>query len=87
MRFISIVFFSWFKKFKCPGDSVSLLKFATFRLGLQLLPFCAFFKVSSDFDLAQNFSCSVKTMECGQIVFLACQQLRKKVQHNFKGQL
>ena len=41
---------------------------------------------SSDFDLAQHFSCSVKTVECGQIFLLACRQLRKKAQHNFIGQ-
>ena len=45
---------------------------------------------SSDFDLAQHFSCSasvtVKTVECGQIFILACRQLRKKAQHNFIGQ-
>ena len=35
-----------------------------------------------------HFSCSVKTMECGQIFILAvaCRQLRKKAQHNFIGQ-
>ena len=44
------------------------------------------FIISSDFDPAQHFSCSVKTLECGQIFLLACRQLRKKVQHNFIGQ-
>ena len=42
--------------------------------------------ISSDFDLAQHFSCSVKTVECGQIFILACRQLREKAQHNFIGQ-
>ena len=41
------------------------------------------FIISSDFNLTQHFSCSVKSVECGQIFFLACQQLQKKVQHNF----
>ena len=45
------------------------------------------FYCSSDFDLAQHFSCSVKTVECDQKVLLACRQLRKKAQHNFIGQL
>ena len=44
------------------------------------------FIISSDFDLAQHFSCSVKTVECGQLFILACGQLRKKAQHNFIGQ-
>ena len=44
------------------------------------------FIISSDFDLAQHFSCSVKTVECGQIFLLACRQLRKKAQHNISGQ-
>ena len=44
------------------------------------------FIISSDFDLEQHFSCSMKTVECGQIFILACQQLRKKAQHNFIGQ-
>ena len=44
------------------------------------------FIISSDFDLAQHFSCSVKSVECGQIFLLACRQLRKKAQHNFIGQ-
>ena len=30
------------------------------------------------FCLAQHFSCSVKTVECGQIFILSCRQLRKK---------
>ena len=41
------------------------------------------FIISSDFDLAQHFSCSVKTVECGHLFILACGQLRKKAQHNF----
>ena len=44
---------------------------------------------TSNFDLAQYFSCSVETVEhveCGQIFLLACQQLWKKAQHNFIGQ-
>ena len=44
------------------------------------------FIISSNFDLAQHFSCSVKTVECGHIFLLACRQLRKKSQHNFIGQ-
>ena len=44
------------------------------------------FIISSDFDLAQHFSCAVKTVECGQIFILACQLLQKKAQHNFIGQ-
>ena len=40
-----------------------------------------------NFDLAQDFSCSVKKVECGQIFILACQQLRKKGQHNCIGEL
>ena len=36
-------------------------------------------KFSSDFDLAQYISSSVKTSECGHIFFLACQELQKKV--------
>ena len=78
---ISVVLFSFFKKFKCLGDvlaSVSLPEFA--KLRSQLLDV---FIISSDFDLAQHFSCSVKTVECGQLFILACGQLRKKVQHNF----
>ena len=42
-----------------------------------------FFIISSDFDLAQHFSCSVKTVERGQTFLLACQQLQKKVFLNF----
>ena len=81
---ISAVLFSCFKKFKCLGDvlaSVSLPEFA--KLRSQLLDV---FIISSDFDLAQHFSCSVKTVECGQLFILACGQLRKKAQHNFIGQ-
>ena len=40
-----------------------------------------------NFDLAQDFSCSVKRVECGQIFLFACQQLRKKGQHNCIGKL
>ena len=49
---------------------------------------CQFWTLSLDFDLAvaQHFSCSVKTVECGQIFLLACRQLQKKAQHNFIGQ-
>ena len=81
---ISVVLFSCFKKFKCLGDvlaSVSLPEFA--KLRSQLLDV---FIISSDFDLAQHFSCSVKTVECVQLFILACGQLRKKAQHNFIGQ-
>ena len=81
---ISVVLFSCFKKFNCLGDvsaSVSLPEFA--KLRSQLLDV---FIISSDFDLAQHFSCSVKTVECGQLFILACGQLRKKAQHNFIGQ-
>ena len=81
---ISVVLFSCFKKFKCLGDvlaSVSLPEFA--KLRSQLLDV---FIISSDFDLAQHFFCSVKTVECGQLFILACGQLRKKAQHNFIGQ-
>ena len=81
---ISVVFFSCFKKFKCLGDvlaSVSLQEFA--KLRSQLLDVLI---ISSDFDLAQHFSCSVKTVECGQSFILACGQFRKKAQHNFIGQ-
>ena len=56
---ISVVLFGCFKKFKCLGDvlaSVSLPEFA--KLRSQLLDV---FIISSDFDLAQHFSCSVKT--------------------------
>ena len=41
------------------------------------------FIISSDFDLAQHFSCSVKTVECGQLFILACGQLQKKAQFFF----
>ena len=61
--------------------SVSLPEFAKSRS--QLLDV---FMISSDFDLAQHFSCSVKTVECGQIFIIACRQSRKKAQHNFIGQ-
>ena len=74
---ISVVLFSCFKKFKCLGDvlaSVSLPEFA--KLRSQLLDV---FIISSDFDLAQHFSCSVKTVECGQLFILACGQLRKRL--------
>ena len=54
-------------------DSVSLPQFATLRS--QLLNDFIF---SSAFDLAQHLSCSVKTVECGQIFLLACQQSQKK---------
>ena len=60
---ISVVLFSCFKKFKCLCDvlvSVSLQEFA--KLRSQLLDV---FIISSDFDLAQNFSCSVKTVYLG----------------------
>ena len=70
--------------FKCLGDvlaSVSLLEFA--KLKSQLYDV---FIISSDFDLAQHFSCSVKTVQCGQIFLAACRQLRKNAQHNFIGQ-
>ena len=49
--------------------SVSLPEFA--KLRSQLLDV---FIISSDFDLAQHFSCSVKTVECGQLFILACGQ-------------
>ena len=81
---ISVVLFSCFKKFKCLGDvlaSVSLPEFA--KLRSQLLDV---FIIGSDFDLAQHFSCSVKTVECGQLFILACGQLWKKAQHNFIAQ-
>ena len=54
--------------------SVSLPEFA--KLRSQLLDV---FIISSDFDLAHHFSCSVKTVECGQIFILACRQLRKRL--------
>ena len=66
------------------GDVLaSLPEFA--KLRSQLLDV---FIISSVFDLAQHFSCSVKAVECGQIfiLLLACRQLRKKAQHNFTGQ-
>ena len=77
----SVVLFSSFKKFKYLGDvfaSVSLPEFAKLRAQLLYV-----FKISSDFDLAQHFSCSVKTVGCSQIFLLACQQLWKKAQHSF----
>ena len=46
-----------------------------------------FLSFSTDFDLAQHFSCSVKTGMWSNISFKACRQLRKKDQHNFIGQL
>ena len=46
--------------------SVSLPEFA--KLRSQLLDI---FIISTDFDLAQHFSCPVKTVECGQIFLLA----------------
>ena len=73
-----------FKKFEYLGDvlaSVSLSEFAKLRSQLWEV-----FIISSDFYLAQHFSCSVKTVECGQIFILAWRQLRKKAQHNFIGQ-
>ena len=86
-----LILFSWFKKFECLGDvlaSVSLPEFA--KLRSQLLDVFIITSLSSDsvsdFDLAQHFSCSVKTVECGQLFILACGQLRKKAQHNFIGQ-
>ena len=48
--------------------------------------FRRFCNLAQDFDLAQHFSCSVKTVKCGQIFLLACRQLQKKAQHNFIGQ-
>ena len=48
--------------------------------------FWMFLQLSFDFELAQHFSCSVKTVEGDQIFILSCQQLRKKGQHNFIGQ-
>ena len=54
--------------------SVSLPEIA--KLRSQLLDV---FIISSDFDLAHHFSCSVKTVECGQIFILACRQLRKRL--------
>ena len=77
----SVVFFSCFQK--CLGDvsaSVSLLEFVKLRSLLLKV-----FIISLDFDLAQHFSCFVKTVECGQI-FLLAWQLRKKAQHNFIDQ-
>ena len=72
------------KKFQCVGDFfyfVSLLlKFATLPMRSQLIDI--FLQFSSDFDLAQDFSCSRKTVVCGQIFLLACGPLRKKGQHN-----
>ena len=44
-----------------------------------LYPFNRFATLRSDFDLAQHLSCSLKTVECGQIFLLACRQLRKKL--------
>ena len=70
----------------CLGDvlaSVSLPEFS--KLRSQLLDV---FIISSDFDLHSIFLAAlVKTVECGQIFFLACRQLRKKAQHNFIGQV
>ena len=40
-----------------------------------------------DYFVGNPVTCSVKTVECGQMFILACQQLRKKGQHNFIGQL
>ena len=54
-----------------------------YKLKSQLLDI---FSISLDIDLAQHFFCSVKTVGCDQIFLLACQQLRKKAQHNFIGQ-
>ena len=62
---MSVVLFTRFKKFKCLVEalvSVSLPEFA--KLRSQLLDVL---KISSDFDLAQHFSWSVKTVECGQM--------------------
>ena len=61
--------------------SVSLPEIAKLRSQLLYV-----FIISSDFDLAQHFSCLVKTVECGHIFLLACRQLRKMAQHNFIGQ-
>ena len=64
---ISVVLFSCFKKFKCLGDvlaSVSLPEFAKLRSQLSNV-----FIISSDFDLAQHFSCSVKLWKVVKYLF------------------
>ena len=80
---ISVVFFSCFKTFKCPGDVFRLCIPLTI-CNIEVQSFGRFYYdfFNSDFDLAQRFFCSVKTVECCQIFLLACRQLRKKAQHN-----
>ena len=64
---ISVVLFSCFKKFKCLGDVLAFVSLPEFaKLRSQLLDV---FIISSDFDLAQHFSCSLKIVECGQLLF------------------
>ena len=63
-------------------DSESLQQFATLRCHL-LDVFIIY--ISSDFDLAQYLSCSVKNVNCGQIFLLTCRFLQKKAQYNFIG--
>ena len=77
-------FFSCLKKFKCLGDVLDSVTPITVG-HIEVPSFERFYNL--DVDLAQHFSCSVKTVECGQIflLLLACQQLRKKAQHNFIG--
>ena len=77
---ISVVFFSCFKK--CLGDVLdSVTPHNRLPHRFEDVPSFGF---SSDLDLAQNCSCSVKTVECGQIFLLACWQLRKKAQAQHK---
>ena len=88
MTFISVVLniqLLW--KFKCLGD------FFEFCIPAEIChiepwghSFWTFLKFGSDFDLAQDFPCSVKTVECGQIFILACRQFRKRVSIILKKQ-
>ena len=47
-------------------------------LQIEVTTFGRFLLFSSDCYLAQDFSCSVKTVECGQIFLLACMSAATK---------
>ena len=61
---ISIVFVSCFKKFKCLGDFLDNSWGDLQHLGNN---FWTFLKLTLDFYESQDFSCSLKTAECGHI--------------------
>ena len=81
---ISVVFFSCFVKFKCLGDVLDSVTPIT-ACHIEVPSFGRFYNLAQIWSSTAS-SCSVKTVKCCQIFFLASRQLRKNAQHNCIGQ-